>query len=107
MIAACDAPDGSHWALQQWGRLWKNYGGDKAPNELYISHWRGHAGELAIQTDYSYHGKHQHLWGNFTFHGKPVFGLQVDARGRADRQAGPQHLRRLPAGRTGGASTAS
>ena len=31
--------------------------------------------ELAIQTDYSYHGKHQHLWGVFTFHGKPVFGL--------------------------------
>ena len=31
MIAACDAPDGSHWALQQWARLWKNYGGDRAP----------------------------------------------------------------------------
>ena len=27
MIAGCDAPDGSHWALQQWQRLWKNYGG--------------------------------------------------------------------------------
>jgi hypothetical protein len=75
MIAACDAPDGSHWALQQWGRLWRNYGGDKAPNELYVSHWRGQPGELAIQTDYSYHGKHEHLWGVFTFHGKPVFGL--------------------------------
>ena len=23
MIAACDAPDGSHWALQQWQRLWR------------------------------------------------------------------------------------
>ena len=75
MIAACDAPDGSHWALQQWGRLWRNYGGDTAPNELYVSHWRGQPAELAIQTDYSYHGKHQHLWGTLTFHGKPVFGL--------------------------------
>jgi hypothetical protein len=76
MLIACDAPDGSHWALQQWSRLWKNYGGDGAPAELYISHWRGDTGELTINTDYSYHGKHQHLWGLFTFHGKPVFGLK-------------------------------
>jgi hypothetical protein len=76
LVAACDAPDGSHWALQQWSRLWKNYGGDSAPAELYISHWRGDAGELAIYTDYSYHGKHQHLWGSFTFHHRPVFGLK-------------------------------
>ncbi len=75
-IAACDAPDGSHWALQQWSRLWKNYGGDSAPAELYISHWRGNIGELQIQTDYSYHGKHQHLWGSFTFHDRPVFGTK-------------------------------
>ena len=48
MVAACDAPDGSHWALQQWSRLWKNYGGDSAPAELYISHWRGDIGDLTI-----------------------------------------------------------
>lgn len=76
MVAACDAPDGSHWALQQWSRLWRNYGGDSAPAELYLSHWRGDIGELTIHTDYSYHGKHQHLWGSFTFHNRPVFGLK-------------------------------
>jgi hypothetical protein len=81
MIAACDAPDGSHWAIQQWQRLWSDYGGDHAANELYISHWRGKIGDLAIQTDYSYHGKHQHLWGAFTFHGKPVFGLHATRTG--------------------------
>ena len=81
MIAACDAPDGSHWAIQQWQRLWSDYGGDRAANELYISHWRGKIGDLAIQTDYSYHGKHQHLWGTFTFHGKPVFGLRQTRQG--------------------------
>jgi hypothetical protein len=100
MIAACDAPDGSHWALQQWQRLWRNYGGDKAKNELYISHWRGDTGELLIETDYSYHGKHQHLWGKFTFHGKPVFGTKwtragvpLDKQGRniyIDFLTGPQ-----------------
>jgi hypothetical protein len=81
MIAACDAPDGSHWAIQQWQRLWSDYGGNRAANELYISHWRGKIGDLAIQTDYSYHGKHQHLWGTFTFHGKPVFGLRQTRQG--------------------------
>jgi hypothetical protein len=81
MIYACDAPDGSHWALQQWSRLWKNYGGDSAPAELYISHWRGEVGQLQISTDYSYHGKHQHLWGSFTFHHKPVFGLKHTLQG--------------------------
>ena len=81
MVSACDAPDGSHWALQQWSRLWKNYGGTRAPAELYISHWRGNVGELNIYTDYSYHGKHQHLWGSFTFHHRPVFGLTHTLQG--------------------------
>jgi hypothetical protein len=100
MVAACDAPDGSHWALQQWQRLWKNYGGDKAKNELYLSHWRGDTGQLLIETDYSYHGKHQHLWGKFSFHGKPVFGTKwtragvpLDKQGRniyIDFLTGPQ-----------------
>jgi hypothetical protein len=81
MIAACDAPDGSHWALQQWGRLWSNYGGNRAANELYIAHWRGQPAKLAIQTDYSYHGKHEHLWGLFMFHGKPVYGLHSTLQG--------------------------
>jgi hypothetical protein len=81
MIAACDAPDGSHWALQQWARLWRNYGGDRAPNELYVSHWKGDVGQLLIETDYSYHGKHQHLWGKFSFHGKPVFGTKWSLQG--------------------------
>jgi hypothetical protein len=74
VIASCDAPDGSHWALQAWSRLWANYGGDSAPVELYISHWTGDIGDLQVQTDWGYHGKHEHLWGTFQFHGKPVFG---------------------------------
>ncbi len=27
-----------------------------------------------MQTDWGYHGKHEHLWGDFQFHGKPVYG---------------------------------
>jgi hypothetical protein len=89
VIASCDASDGSHWALQSWARLWNNYGGDTAPVELYISHWTGDIGDLTVQTDWGYHGKHEHLWGSFQFHGKPVFGnswtitgVPTDASGR-------------------------
>ena len=38
-------------------------------------------GQLQIQTDHSYHGKHEHLWGRFTFHGRPVFGTKWTLQG--------------------------
>jgi hypothetical protein len=81
VVSACDAPDGSHWALQQWARLMSNYGGSSAPAELYISHWTGDIGNLTVQTDWGYHGKHEHLWGSFQFHGKPVFGNKWTLQG--------------------------
>jgi hypothetical protein len=87
MVAACDAPDGSHWALQEWRRLWQNYGGASAPAELYISHWRDDVGTLEIQTDYSYRGRFQHLWGRFLYHGSAVFGTHHTLQGvPTDRQ---------------------
>ena len=81
LVAACDAQDGSHWALQQWQRLWQNYGGASAAAELYISHWRDGIGTLSIQTDYSYRGRFQHLWGSFVYHGKAVFGTHHTLQG--------------------------
>jgi hypothetical protein len=81
MIAACDARDGSYWALQQWQRLWPNYGGSSAAAELYISHWRGDIGTLFIQTDHSYRGRFQHLWGSFRYHGQAVFGTHQTLQG--------------------------
>jgi hypothetical protein len=89
MVAACDAPDGSHWALQSWARLWRNYGGHDAKMELHLSHWTGDIGVLDIRTDWGYNGRWQHLYGTFTYHGVPVFGdkatrtgVPLDDRGR-------------------------
>jgi hypothetical protein len=76
LVAACDAPDGSHWALQAWPRLWKNYGGRSAREELHVSHWTGDLGVLDIRTDWGYHGRFEHLYGTFTYHDVPVFGLK-------------------------------
>jgi hypothetical protein len=88
-VASCDAPDGSHWALQAWARLWRNYGGRSAKEELHVSHWTGDIGALDIRTDWGYHGRFQHLYGTFAYHGVAVFGdkhtpsgVPLDSQGR-------------------------
>jgi hypothetical protein len=89
LVAACDAPDGSHWALQQWNRLLANYGGSDAAPELHLSHWTGDVAALLIKTDWGYHGRWRHLYGTFTYHGQPVWGdkhtitgVPLDRKGR-------------------------
>jgi hypothetical protein len=88
-VATCDAPDGSHWALQSWTRLLPDYGGTSGPLELHLSHWTGGFGDLSISTDWGYHGRFQHLYGTFRYQGRGVFGLShtlqgvpTDAQGR-------------------------
>ena len=46
VVAACTAPDGSHWALQSWRRSQANFGlppwkPGHGARELRLSHWRG------------------------------------------------------------------
>jgi hypothetical protein len=45
LVTACTAPDGSHWALQAFQRMLRNYGlpstGLRAAWELHLSHWTG------------------------------------------------------------------
>ena len=38
-------------------------------------------GALAIETDYSYRGRFQHLWGRFLYHGRAVFGTHHTLQG--------------------------
>jgi hypothetical protein len=80
-VSACTMPDGSHWALQKWARLWANYGGHTAAMELHVSHWTGDLAILDIHTDWGYHGMWRHLWGTFEYHGKAVFGLKHSPQG--------------------------
>src|SRR5262245_3724160 len=91
-VAACTAPDGTHWAVQAWQRTLPNYGasasGDRAAWELRLSHWSGPLPVLDIATDWSYRRFH-HLFGRLTYRGKPVFGFRstrygipLDAYGR-------------------------
>jgi hypothetical protein len=74
LVTACTADDGSHWAVQEWARLWPNYGGSSAAKELYLSHWTGELPVLTINLDWAYR-KFDHLYGTFTYDGGPVYGF--------------------------------
>jgi hypothetical protein len=91
-VAACTAPDGTHWAVQAWQRTLPNYGapptGETGAWELHLSHWSGPLPVLEISTDWSYRRFH-HLYGRLTYGGEPVFGFRstrygvpLDAYGR-------------------------
>ena len=82
LIYACTTPDGSHWALQSWQRRLRCYGQtNKAYNkvwELRLSHWNTELPKLEIKFDWQTWGTrhYDHLWGQFTYLGKPVFGFK-------------------------------
>ena len=73
-------PDGSQWALQSWQRMLNNYGMSNTAAqkvwELRLSHWNTELPVLTVNTDWSYRGRYDHLWGKFTYLGNPVFGYK-------------------------------
>ncbi len=86
LVAACKAPDGSYWALQSWQRMLPNqgyapFGAKQAVWELHVSHWRGPPASLEIYLDWIYGGKYHHLFGRYTYLGKPVHGFRSTATG--------------------------
>lgn len=89
VIEACTQPDGTHWALQSWQRLKRNYGGRKAPRELRLSHWQGDLPQLTVKMDWAWGGRYDHLYGTYTYLGRPVVpgkttrrGAVLDGKGR-------------------------
>jgi hypothetical protein len=80
LVAACKAPDGSYWALQSWQRMLPNLGltpwrRAQLARELHISHWRGELPKLEIHLDWVYPQRFHHLFGRFTYRGRPVHGF--------------------------------
>jgi hypothetical protein len=84
LVTACRAPDGSYWAVQSWQRMLPNYGGIPTPRrsvwELRLSHWRGPLPVLDIRLDWAYRRFH-HLYGTFTYLGRPVHGFAATPTG--------------------------
>jgi hypothetical protein len=82
LVAACKAPDGSYWALQRWQRLLPDFGvkPQKGSWELRLSHWTGEIAVLTIGVDWAY--RHfDHLYGQYTYRGLPVYGFTTTSRG--------------------------
>ena len=78
LVTACTAPDGSHWALQSFQRMLRNYGlpstGLHAAWELHLAHWSGDLPVLQVKLNWAYRRVHQ-LYGSFSYRGEPVYGF--------------------------------
>ena len=86
LVAACKAPDGSYWALQSWRRMLPNLGlapwrPSQRARELHVSHWRGELPKLEVYLDWVYGRRFHHLFGRFTYRGRPVHGFANTSSG--------------------------
>jgi hypothetical protein len=92
LVAACTAPDGSHWALQAWQRVLPMRGiAPFLPRhgavELHVSHWSGEGSVLEVSPNWTYAGRWQGLFGRLTHRGVPAHGFRTPTASRADRYA--------------------
>ena len=86
LVAACTAPDGSHWALQAWRRYLPHRGfpswrPDQAARELRISHWTDELARLEAHADWAFNGDAHGLFGRLTYRGVPVHGFRSTRNG--------------------------
>ncbi len=79
LVTACKAPDGSYWAVQAWQRMLPNYGlrptAKQSVWELRLSHWTGELAVLDVRSNWAYR-RFDHIYGRFTYQGKPVHGFK-------------------------------
>lgn len=84
MIAGCKAADGSYWVVQSWQRMLPNYGLAASPKqsvwELRLSHFSGELPVLTVHLNWAYR-KFHHLFGSFTYRGRPVYGFKSTSTG--------------------------
>lgn len=86
VVAACKAPDGSYWALQQFRRLLPNLGLDPwnartRARELHLSHWRGEPAKLEVWADWVMSRHWHEVFGRLTYKGQPVHGFSSTPNG--------------------------
>jgi hypothetical protein len=86
LVAACTAPDGSHWALQSWQRRLPLLGfapwlPEQSAYELHVSHWRGAIAELEASANWSYGGQFESVFGRLSYLGIPVHGFGTTTTG--------------------------
>ena len=84
-VTGCTSSDGSYWAVQSWRRTLPNFDGTPPPGlgdwELHLAHWSGPIASLEAWTDWVYGGRYHHLFGRFTYAGRPVYGFTATRAG--------------------------
>jgi len=86
LVTACTAPDGSHWALQNWQTPLPDLGMTpwlpvQRAWELHLSHWAGPLAKLEAWTDWVYGGRYHEVFGRLTYDGEPVYGFRATRTG--------------------------
>jgi hypothetical protein len=86
LVAACKAPDGSYWALQEFRRLLPNLGLDpwlrrQRARELHVSHWTDSIAKLDVYADWVTSLRWHELFGRLTYRGRPVHGYSFTSAG--------------------------
>lgn len=82
VVAACKAPDGSYWAVQQWQpnlphRGFPPYKAGQTDWELDLSHWTGALAQLEVHADWAFNGHAHNLFGRLMYAGTPVHGFHT------------------------------
>lgn len=88
LVAACKAPDGSYWVLQEWRRMLPNLGYTpwkhlQKAKELHLSHFTGDLAEIEVHSDWVFWGSrsYHHLFGHLSYRGKNVHGFSATRYG--------------------------
>lgn len=81
LVQACDARDGSYWAVQNWARLVKpGQAPANATWELHLSHWNGPIAQLRVYSDWALR-RYDNVWGQYTYRGEPIHGFHSTHQG--------------------------
>lgn len=86
LVTGCTMPDGSHWAVQSWQRGLPNLGLEpwrplQASRELRLSRWSGELPKLELWTNWAYSKRFHHVFGRFSYLGRPVYGFRASTKG--------------------------
>jgi hypothetical protein len=82
LLAACTAPDGSYWAVQQWQpnlphRGFSPFRAGQTDWEVDVSHWTGELAHLELYSDWAFNGQAHNIFGRLTYGGVPVHGFHT------------------------------
>lgn len=86
VVAACRGVGRDYWVVQAWPRNRPNYGvppqrPEQAELDLRLSHWRGPLPVLTLKLDWAFGGRFDHLYGSFTYRGRPMYGFGTTSTG--------------------------